>query len=203
MQQEGTFLLGALAAMMSNTGAIGYVGGDQVDRFIAEEGVVTYRYQGNSKYRRVVPSPRPVAILEHQAIRTLVDAGYVVVACGGGGIPVVDTGSGYKTGVDAVIDKDLAGEKLARQIGADKFVILTDVEGLYLDYKKPTQRLVSEMRLSQPDVVNVSQLEEGSMGPKVKACLEFVKNGGKESVIASLDKIVDAVEGRSGTHFFP
>jgi carbamate kinase len=92
---------------------------------------------------------------------------------------------------------------MARQISADKFVILTDVDGLYLDYRKPTQRIVKEIRVSQPDAVNVSQLEEGSMGPKVKACLEFVRGGGKEAVIASLDRVVDAVEGRSGTHFFP
>src|SRR5574341_1565823 len=203
MQQEGTFLLGALAAMMSRTNVVGYGGGDEIDKFITGEGKITYKYQGNSKYRRVVPSPKPVVILEHQAIRTLVDAGFVVVACGGGGIPVIEAASGYRSGVDAVIDKDLAGEKLARQIGADKFVILTDVEGLYLDYRKPTQRLVKEIRMSQPDVVNVSQLEEGSMGPKVKACLEFVKNGGTESVIASLDRLVEAVEGLSGTHFFP
>ena len=203
MQQEGTFLLGALAAMMSRTNVVGYVGGDEIDKFITGEGKITYKYQGNSKYRRVVPSPKPVVILEHQAIRTLVDGGFVVVACGGGGIPVIEAASGYRSGVDAVIDKDLAGEKLARQIGADKFVILTDVEGLYLDYRKPTQRLVKEIRISQPDVVNVSQLEEGSMGPKVKACLEFVKNGGRESVIASLERLVEAVEGLSGTHFFP
>ena len=203
MQQEGTFLLGALAAMMSKTGTIGYVGGDQIDAFIAEGAKITFKYQGNNKYRRVVPSPKPVDILERQQIRSLVDAGFVVIACGGGGIPVIEERDGSRRGVDAVIDKDLAGEKMARQIGADKFVILTDVEGLYLDYKKPTQRLVKEIRVSQPDAVNVSQLEEGSMGPKVRACLEFVRNGGKEAVIASLDRGVDAAEGRSGTHFFP
>jgi carbamate kinase len=203
MQQEGTFLLGALAAMMSKTGVIGYVGGDQIDAFIAEGAKITFKYQGNNKYRRVVPSPKPVEILERRQIRSLVDAGFVVIACGGGGIPVIADGDGSRRGVDAVIDKDLAGEKMARQIDADKFLILTDVDGLYLDFKKPTQRLVKEIRVSQPDAVNVSQLEEGSMGPKVRACMEFVRNGGKESVIASLDRAVDAVEGRSGTHFFP
>ncbi|AIC15849.1 BMP family ABC transporter substrate-binding protein [Nitrososphaera viennensis] len=202
MQQEGTFLLGALAAMMSKTGIIGYVGGDQIDRFIADDVKFTFKYQGDSRYRRVVPSPKPVAILEHQAIRLLADAGFVVVACGGGGIPVIEVAGGW-SGVDAVIDKDLAGEKMARQIGADKFVILTDVDGLYMDYKKPTQRLVKEVRVGQPGAVNISQLEEGSMGPKVGACLEFVRNGGREAVIASLDRLVDAVEGLSGTHFFP
>jgi carbamate kinase len=202
MQQEGTFLLGALAATMSKTNVIGYVGGDQPDNFLNNENKITWKYQGNAKYRRVVPSPKPVAILEHKIIRSLVGAGYIVIACGGGGIPVVSDKDGNKVGVDAVIDKDLAGELLARQIGADRFIILTDVEGLYLDYKKPSQRLVGRMSVSKDDV-NISQLEEGSMGPKVRACLQFVKNGGKEAIIASLDKVLEAVSGKTGTHFYP
>jgi carbamate kinase len=202
MQQEGTFLLGALAAMMSKTNVIGYIGGDQLDNFLNNENKITWKYQGNGKYRRVVSSPKPVAILEHQIIRFLSNSGYIVIACGGGGIPVITTKDGNKVGVDAVIDKDLAGELLARQIGADRFIILTDVEGLYLDYKKPSQRLVGWVNVSKDDV-NISQLEEGSMGPKVRACLQFVKNGGKEAVIASLDKVLEAVNGKTGTHFYP
>jgi hypothetical protein len=202
MQQEGTFLLGALAAMMTKTNIIGYIGGDQLDPFISGDSTITWKYQSNAKYRRVVPSPKPVAIVDRHAIRSLIDGGFVVVACGGGGIPVVEKQGGSKFGVDAVIDKDLAGEFLARQIGAKKFVILTDVEGLYLDYKKPSQRLIKEIFLSR-DHVEISQLEEGSMGPKVQACLQFVKNGGQEAIIASLDKVQDAVDGISGTHFFP
>jgi carbamate kinase len=202
MQQEGTFLLGALAAMMTKTNIIGYVGGDQLDPFISGDSTITWKYQSNAKYRRVVPSPKPVSIVDRHAIRSLIDSGFVVVACGGGGIPVVEKQDGAKFGVDAVIDKDLAGEFLARQIGAKKFVILTDVEGLYLDYKKPSQRLIKEIFLSR-DQVEISQLEEGSMGPKVQACLQFVKNGGQEAIIASLDKLQEAVDGHSGTHFFP
>ncbi|MGH9876651.1 MAG: BMP family ABC transporter substrate-binding protein, partial [Nitrososphaerales archaeon] len=202
MQQEGTFLLGALAAMMTRTNIIGHVGGDQIDPFIGGDSTITWKYQSNAKYRRVVPSPKPVAIVDRLAIRSLIDNGFIVVACGGGGIPVVQKQESGKFGVDAVIDKDLAGEFLARQIGAEKFVILTDVEGLYLDYKKPTQRLVKEVILSK-DHVEISQLEEGSMGPKVQACLHFVKNGGQEAIIASLDKVQDAVNGISGTHFLP
>jgi carbamate kinase len=202
LQQEGTFLLGALAAMMTKTNMIGYVGGDQLDPFISGDSTITWKYQSDAKYRRVVPSPKPVAIVDRHAIHSLIDSGFVVVACGGGGIPVVEKKGGGKFGVDAVIDKDLAGEFLARQIGAKKFVILTDVEGLYLDYKKPSQRLIKEIILSR-DHVEISQLEEGSMGPKVQACLQFVKNGGQEAIIASLDKVQDAVNGNSGTHFFP
>ncbi len=202
MQQEGTFLLGALAGMMTRTNMIGYIGGDQLDPFISGDSTITWKYQSNAKYRRVVPSPKPVAIVERHAIRSLIDSGFIVVACGGGGIPVVEKKGSGKFGVDAVIDKDLAGEFLARQIGAKKFVILTDVEGLYLDYKKPSQRLIKEIILSR-DHVEISQLEEGSMGPKVQACLQFVKNGGQEAIIASLDKVQEAVNGTSGTHFFP
>jgi carbamate kinase len=203
MQQEGTFLLGALAGMMTKTNIIGYVGGDQLDNFLMEgESKITWKYQGNGKYRRVVPSPKPIAILERQVISSLASLGYVVIACGGGGIPVVAAEPGRKIGVDAVIDKDLAGELLARQIGADRFIILTDVEGLYLDFKKPTQRLVDRISVSS-DSVNISQLEEGSMGPKVRACLQFVRNGGKEAIIASLEKLLEAVKGNAGTHFYP
>ncbi|MGI0025776.1 MAG: BMP family ABC transporter substrate-binding protein, partial [Nitrososphaera sp.] len=202
MQQEGTFLLGAVAGMMTKTNIIGYIGGDQLDPFISGDSTITWKYQSNAKYRRVVPSPKPVAIVDRHAIRSLIDSGFVVVACGGGGIPVVGRNGKGKFGADAVIDKDLAGAFLARQIAARTFVILTDVEGLYLDYRKPSQRLIKEIILSR-DHVELSQLEEGSMGPKVQACLQFVKNGGQEAIIASLDKVQDAISGSSGTHFFP
>ena len=208
MQQEATFLLGALAAMMSRTGTIGYVGGDKLDNFLTSvQNKIVWKYQGDAKYRRVVPSPKPVAILEYPVIRSLANSGYIVIACGGGGIPVIAGGDDDEkvVGIDAVIDKDLAGELLARQIGAQKFIILTDVKGLYIDYRKPTQRLVSEVFANKNDdnFTNILRLEEGSMGPKVHACLQFVKNGGKEAVIASLDNVVDAISGRAGTHFYP
>jgi carbamate kinase len=208
IQQEGSFLLGALAAMMTKTNVIGYVGGDQLDNFLIQgENRIIWKYQGNGKYRRVVPSPKPIAILEHQVITSLSNLGYVVIACGGGGIPVVidsiEHGS-YKSGIDAVIDKDLAGELLARQIGADRFIILTDVEGLYLDFKTPSQRLVSQINVNnEEDMSNIIQLEEGSMGPKVQACLKFVRNEGKEAIIANLDKVLEAVKANAGTHFYP
>jgi carbamate kinase len=205
MQQEATFLLGALAAMMSKTGTIGYVGGDKLDNFLTSvPDKIIWKYQGDAKYRRVVPSPKPVAILEYPLIRSLANSGHIVIACGGGGIPVIAGRDDEKAGIDAVIDKDLAGELLSRQIGAHKFIILTDVEGLYLDYKKPTQRLLSKVFVNKNDnPTKMLQLEEGSMGPKVHACLQFVKNGGKEAIIASLDNVVDAISGRTGTHFYP
>jgi carbamate kinase len=206
MQQEATFLLGALAAMMTQTGAIGYVGGDKLDNFLTSvQNKIIWKYQGDAKYRRVVPSPKPVAILEYPIIRSLANSGNIVIACGGGGIPVIaGAGDEKVVGIDAVIDKDLAGELLARQIGAHKFIILTDVEGLYIDYKKPTQRLVNELYAYRDDSsTNILRLEEGSMGPKVHACLQFVKNGGKEAIIAGLDNVIDAISGKTGTHFYP
>ena len=205
MQQEATFQLGALAAMMSKTGTIGYVGGDKLDNFLTTvQNKIIWKYQGDANYRRVVPSPKPVAILEYPVIRSLANSGYIVIACGGGGIPVIAGPNDEKVGIDAVIDKDLAGELLARQIGAHKFIILTDVEGLYMDYRKPTQRLISEVFANKNDnSTNILRLEEGSMGPKVHACLQFVKNGGKEAIIANLDNVVDAISGRTGTHFYP
>jgi carbamate kinase len=135
----------------------------------------------------------------------LVNSGHIVIACGGGGIPVIAAGDEERVvGVDAVIDKDQAGELLARQIGAHKFIILTDVEGLYTDYRKPSQKLVKEVFVSNSNnSTSMLQLEEGSMGPKVHACLQFVRNGGKEAIIASLDNVVDAISGKAGTHFYP
>ena len=166
MQQEATFLLGALAAMMSKTGTIGYVGGDKLDNFLTSvPDKIIWKYQGDAKYRRVVPSPTPVAILEYPVIRSLANSGHIVIACGGGGIPVIAGRDDEKVGIDAVIDKDLAGELLSRQIGAHKFIILTDVEGLYLDYRKPTQRLLSEVFVNKNDnPTNMLKLEEGEHG---------------------------------------
>lgn len=202
MQQEGTFLLGALAGMMSRTGVIGYVGGDQVDPLLEGNASAAIKYQRNSKYRRVVPSPKPSVILESQVIRSLLDSGFLVIACGGGGIPVIEEADGSKAGIDAVIDKDLASEKLATQIGAGKLVILTDVEGLYTNYGEKNQKLLSEVKVHQGVDAILSEVEEGSMGPKVRACINFVRNGGHEAIIANLENLSKAIEGRSGTRFF-
>ncbi len=151
-------------------------------------------------YRRVVPSPDPKIIAERYAIRSLLDSGFVVVACGGGGIPITEE-EGYAEGVEAVIDKDLAGERLATLIGANKFIILTDVPGAYVDYGTSNARLITH---STPDemkkIFDEGHFKEGSMGPKVTAALRFVESGGEEAIIAELDKLVDALEGRSGTH---
>jgi carbamate kinase len=154
-------------------------------------------------WRRVVPSPDPKKILEGEAIKALVDSGFIVVASGGGGIPVIETSEGIK-GVEAVIDKDLAGERLASLIGADKFVILTDIDGAYLNFGKPNQKKIEKIRAEElKKYVEEGHFAEGSMLPKILATIRFVENGGKEAIIAELSQLVQAINGKAGTHVLP
>jgi len=150
-------------------------------------------------YRRVVPSPDPKIIAERSAIRALVDAGFVVVACGGGGIPIIEEG-GHAVGVEAVIDKDLGGQRLATLIGANIFVILTDVEGAYLNYGKPNQEMIREITSGRlRNYAKEGQFKEGSMAPKVEAAIRFVESGGERAIIASLGKLIEALDNQTGT----
>lgn len=155
---------------------------------------------GERCWRRVVPSPDPIANLEAEAIRKMVDAGIIVIASGGGGIPVVLNENGDYRGVDAVIDKDLAGEKLAEVVGADVFLILTDVGRVKLNFGKPNEREIDRMTLAEAKrYLSEGHFLAGSMGPKIKACIRFLEWGGKKAVITSLDKAVDALDGKTGT----
>jgi carbamate kinase len=150
-------------------------------------------------YRRVVPSPRPVTIVEKREIGKLLEAGFIVICCGGGGIPVIREGRAFH-GVDAVIDKDLASSRLAREAGVATFVIATDVGGVFLDYSGPRQQFLSI--LSTDDATRYAEeghFPSGSMGPKVDAASEFVRGGGSRAVITSIDTIEDAVNGLAGT----
>ncbi|CAN5311865.1 carbamate kinase [soil metagenome] len=156
----------------------------------------------NEGYQLVVPSPKPISILEYKAIRTLMDEGFVVIACGGGGIPVMES-NGLAIGSDAVIDKDLVSERLATLIGARKLVLLTNVDGVYQNYGKKNQKLISKIGVSKSSQFDVHKLQEGSMGPKVQACMTFIKEGGNEAIIAKLGRLLDALSGFSGTHFVP
>ena len=150
-------------------------------------------------YRRFVPSPDPKAVVEDDAIRVLVDDESVVIACGGGGIPVIRQGTSLQ-GVEAVIDKDLAAERLATSIHAESLVILTDVEGVYLDYGKPNQRLLSKISPSELETyAQKGYFAKGSMGPKVEAAIRFLRNGGKRAVIANLGDLAKAINGTAGT----
>jgi len=168
----------------------------------AEKGWIVKKVKPNAPkpWRRVVPSPDPIANVEADAIKILVNAGAVVIASGGGGIPVYKE-NGKLIGVEAVIDKDLAGERLAEVVEADVFLILTDVEKAKLNYGKPNETPIDRMTVAEAKkYLNEGHFLAGSMGPKVKACIRFIEWGGKEAVITSLDKAVEALEGKTGTH---
>ena len=153
-------------------------------------------------WRRVVPSPAPKAICDLDVIRHLVGAGYVVVACGGGGIPVVRDAQGELAGVEAVIDKDLASSLLARTLGADRFVVATGVERVAIDYGKPTQRWVDRMTLAEArQLYDGAQFDKGSMGPKIRALIEFLEGGGSEGVVTDPPHLARALAGAAGTRF--
>jgi len=154
-------------------------------------------------YRRVVPSPDPIEIVELEVIRDLVERNVLVIACGGGGIPVI-WDEGVLVGVEAVIDKDRASALLAAKLGVDLFVISTDTEFVYLDYKRPTQ---SALRNVCADELRRYQREghfpPGNMGPKIESVLRFLQNGGREAIVTSAERLRDAVAGSGGTHIYP
>jgi carbamate kinase len=155
-------------------------------------------------WRRVVPSPDPKEIIEKEAVKTLVERGFVVVASGGGGIPVVVREDGGLEGVEAVIDKDLAAERLAQDVGADLLLILTDVPQVLIHYRQPGEKAIGRILADELEAYHFEgHFKSGSMGPKVEATLRFVRNGGKRAVIASLDAALEALEGNRGTQVLP
>jgi carbamate kinase len=146
-------------------------------------------------YRRLVASPRPQGIVELDAVRALVDQGMIVVAAGGGGVPVVAEGTGYR-GIDAVIDKDLAAQRLATALGADALVLVTDVEQVMLDFGTPTARGIAEMDVDEAERHSAAgQFPEGSMGPKMRAAIGFVREGGGTAVITNAESACAALTG--------
>lgn len=162
-------------------------------------------------FRRVVPSPRPMAPIEADAISALVDLGYLVVAGGGGGIPVVRSADGAYRGVDAVIDKDFAAERIAAAVGAQALVMVTGVSAVRLDFGTPEEQVVAEMTASEARRhLDDGQFPPGSMGPKVSAAIEFVASSGRisaittpELVYATLDEPGGVIAGPRGTRIVP
>ncbi len=154
-------------------------------------------------YRRIVPSPDPIDILELDVIRDLTGHGVLVIACGGGGIPVVRDDGKWK-GIEAVIDKDRASALLAAKLGVSLFVISTDTDYVYLDYKRPTQRPLTWITASelQEHLID-GQFPAGNMGPKIESVLRFLRDGGKEAIITSAENLSRAVRGDAGTHILP
>ncbi|UCD06387.1 MAG: carbamate kinase [candidate division WOR-3 bacterium] len=151
-------------------------------------------------YRRVVPSPIPKRIVNRTTIRTLVDLGTIVIAAGGGGIPVYVENDGSYEGVDAVVDKDRASAVLAHDIDARTLLFLTNVDCVYFNYKKQNQRPLKIIHAAEAaDYLNSGQFPPGSMGPKIEAAVSFLKSGGKEVIITSLGKAKQAILGDAGT----
>jgi len=172
---------------------------EEADKVREQKPELVIKEDAGRGYRRVVPSPDPKIIAERTAIRALIDAGFVVVACGGGGIPIIEE-NGHAVGVEAVIDKDLAGQRLATLIGANIFVVLTDVDGAYVNYGKPNQEKIKEITTGKlRNYAKEGQFKEGSMAPKVEAAIRFVESGGERAVIAALGDLIGALDGKTGT----
>ncbi|RLE39834.1 carbamate kinase [Candidatus Acetothermia bacterium] len=171
---------------------------EEAKRLAEEKGYVVKEDAGRG-WRRVVPSPDPIEIFEKEAIRQLIAARSIVIASGGGGIPVVKK-DGKLAGVDAVIDKDLAGERLAVDVEAKIFLILTDVDEVKLNYKTPQERGISHMTVEEAKRYREEgHFAKGSMEPKVRAAIRFIEAGGERAIITSLGKAMEALEGKAGT----
>jgi carbamate kinase len=153
-------------------------------------------------WRRLVPSPKPVRVVQRLMIRDSAKAGHIVVACGGGGIPIVRGKDRNYEGIEAVIDKDLTSSVLAAEIGAELLIILTDVPQVYTHYGQSGQKALGAVTLEEIEALQKEgHFGKGSMGPKVEAIVNFLKSGGKRGLITSPAKLGDALDGRAGTHF--
>ena len=181
-----------------------FMAAEDAERRSREEGWRVVEDAGRG-WRRVVPSPKPVRIVEEGAIRNLLDAGIIVVAGGGGGIPVVADGEGNLHGTAAVIDKDYTSSLLARRINADLFLIATAVEKVCLNFCKPDEKPIDTMTLEEAKryLESGSHFAEGSMAPKIRAIIEFLESGGKRAIITDPPSIAKALRGEAGTHFTP
>lgn len=166
---------------------------------IAEEKGYTMKEDAGRGYRRVVPSPMPKKIVEIRTIKELLKKGNIVIACGGGGIPVVKYRNGYK-GVDAVIDKDRTSARLALDLKADMLLILTAVDQVYINYKEEDEQKLRQMTIAEAkEFMKTKEFSEGSMLPKVEACIDFASKSSGKAMITSLKKAAAAIEGKAGT----
>lgn len=174
---------------------------EESEKLAAESGY-TFKEDANRGYRRVVPSPKPIDIIEKEEINTLIKEDFIVIAGGGGGIPVVEN-DGQLEGIGAVIDKDFTSEKLAEISDADLLIILTAVEKVCINYGAENEEGLDELNLSRAQkLIEEKQFAEGSMLPKVKACLSFIQSGeGKTALITSLEKAKEGINGLTGTRF--
>lgn len=174
---------------------------DEAEKLQKESGN-TFKEDSNRGYRRVVPSPRPVDIIEKDEINALLKNDFIVIAGGGGGIPVIDNG-GVLEGVSGVIDKDFTSEKLAEISDSDVLIILTSVEKVYINFGKENQEGLDEINIERArKLIDEKQFAEGSMLPKVEACMNFIESGdSKIALITSLENAKEGIKGTSGTRF--
>ncbi len=179
-----------------------------IGQFYSEQEAVLFQTErgwamkedSNRGWRRVVPSPIPRSIIEGRIVKQLVDAGVIVIAAGGGGIPVYYEADGTLEGVDVVIDKDRASALLAHEIGAEMLIILTGTDKVALNFGKPNQRLLDRITLAEAEqYLKEGHFPSGSMGPKIEAAIDFLKRGGATVVISSIEKAAEAVFGNAGT----
>lgn len=188
-------------AMQNPTKPIGPFYTEEKAKELAAESGDKFVEDAGRGYRKVVPSPKPVDIKEFPVIKDLVDQGHVVIAAGGGGIPVVSDEKGILTGIEAVIDKDFASQKLAEQLEADLFVILTGVDNVYVNFNKPDQKKLEEVTVDELKAyIEEDQFAPGSMLPKVEAAIRFVENSENgKAVITSLENLGAVLEKGAGT----
>ncbi|HDJ2904251.1 TPA: carbamate kinase [Staphylococcus aureus] len=174
---------------------------EEVEKLQKEQPDSVFKEDAGRGYRKVVASPLPLSILEHQLIRTLADSKDIVIACGGGGIPVIKKENTYE-GVEAVIDKDFASEKLATLIEADTLMILTNVENVFINFNEPNQQQIDDIDVATlKKYAAQGKFAEGSMLPKIEAAIRFVESGeNKKVIITNLEQAYEALIGNKGTH---
>ncbi|WP_312468849.1 carbamate kinase [Neobacillus sp.] len=187
-------------AFLNPTKPIGPFYSEEEARQIMEETATFFKEDAGRGWRRVVPSPKPVSIREHSVINSLVQQGNIVIAVGGGGIPVIETENSL-LGIEAVIDKDFASQKLAELVDADALIILTAVDNVYIDFNKPTQKKLADVSIEELNVyIESGHFAAGSMLPKVEAAIKFAEtNPDRKTIITSLDQAFNAIEGKAGT----
>lgn len=176
---------------------------EDAERIATETGWAFIEDSGRG-YRRVVPSPVPLKILDMPAVKALLAAGVIPIAGGGGGIPVMRDGNGLYRGVPAVIDKDMTSAMLAAEIGAGVLVMLTGVERVAINFGKPSERAIDRMTMAEARCHYADgQFPPGSMGPKIQAALRYLEQGGRRALITSIDRLEEALAGRAGTSVVP
>lgn len=176
---------------------------EEVEALVAERGWIMKEDKGRG-YRRVVASPKPLSFVPKKVIKSLLDNDVIVIAAGGGGIPVYQASNGWLEGIDGVIDKDRASALLGTEIGADELMILTGVDKVAIGFGTPDQKELDRMTVSEAQkYLEAGEFPKGSMGPKIEAAIDFIKSGGRRVCIASIEKAVQAIDGESGTLIVP